>query len=39
MWEGQMGEWKTVFEDEVEQRWITIKVYASAIDRLPPLNS
>jgi hypothetical protein len=27
-----MGEWKTVFEDEVEQRWVTIKVFESADD-------
>jgi hypothetical protein len=27
-----MGEWNTVFEDEVEQRWVTIKIYASADD-------
>jgi hypothetical protein len=25
--EGNMGEWKTVFEDEVEGRPVTIKVY------------
>jgi hypothetical protein len=31
-WEGQIGEWNTVFEDEVEGRWVTIKVYASADD-------
>jgi hypothetical protein len=22
-----MGEWKTVYEDEVEGRWVTLKVY------------
>ena len=22
-----MGEWKTVYEDEVEERWVTVKVY------------
>jgi hypothetical protein len=22
-----MGEWKTVYEDEVEERWVTLKVY------------
>jgi hypothetical protein len=27
-----MGEWNTAFEDEVEGRWVTIKVYASADD-------
>jgi hypothetical protein len=25
-----MGEWKTVYEDEVEGRWVTLKVYESA---------
>jgi len=25
--EGNMGEWKTVYEDEVEERWVTLKVY------------
>jgi hypothetical protein len=24
-----MGEWKTVYEDEVEGRWVTLKVYES----------
>ncbi|MFC1456047.1 hypothetical protein ACETIH_04765 [Microvirga arabica] len=24
-----MGEWKTVYEDEVEERWVTLKVYES----------
>jgi hypothetical protein len=24
-----MGEWNTVFEDEVEGRWVTVKVYES----------
>ena len=27
-----MGEWKTVFEDEVEERWVTVKVYESEDD-------
>jgi hypothetical protein len=27
-----MGEWKTVFEDEVEQRWVIVKVYEGADD-------
>jgi hypothetical protein len=27
--EGRMGEWKTVYEDEVEGRWVTLKVYES----------
>ena len=22
-----MGEWKTVYEDEVEERWVTLKIY------------
>jgi hypothetical protein len=30
--EGDMGEWKTVYEDEVEERWITVKVYESEDD-------
>jgi hypothetical protein len=30
--EGDMGEWKTVYEDEVEERWVTIKVYESEDD-------
>jgi hypothetical protein len=25
--EGNVGEWKTVYEDEVEERWVTLKVY------------
>jgi hypothetical protein len=33
IWERQVGEWKTVFEDEVEQRWVTVKVYESVDDR------
>ena len=24
-----MGEWKTIYEDEVEGRWVTLKVYES----------
>src|SRR5215207_9753065 len=24
-----MGEWKTVYEDEVEGRWVTLKAYES----------
>jgi len=27
--EGRMGEWKTVYEDEVEGRWVTLKAYES----------
>ena len=27
-----MGEWKTVYEDEVEERWVTVKVYESEDD-------
>ncbi|MBM6584158.1 hypothetical protein ILT44_28590 [Microvirga sp. BT689] len=27
-----MGEWKTVYEDEVEGRWVTLKVYESKND-------
>ncbi|MBB3021340.1 hypothetical protein FHR70_004436 [Microvirga lupini] len=27
--EGHVGEWKTVYEDEVEERWVTLKVYES----------
>ncbi|WP_152568819.1 hypothetical protein [Microvirga sp. BSC39] len=27
-----MGEWKTVYEDEVEERWVTLKVYDSEDD-------
>ena len=27
-----MGEWKTVGEDEVEERWVTLKVYGSEDD-------
>jgi hypothetical protein len=30
--EGDMGEWKTVYEDEVEGRWVTVKVYESEDD-------
>jgi hypothetical protein len=30
--EGDMGEWKTVYEDEVEERWVTVKVYESEDD-------
>jgi hypothetical protein len=30
--EGNMGEWKTVYEDEVEERWVTVKVYESEDD-------
>ena len=26
-----MGEWKTVFEDEVEGRLVTVKLYESAV--------
>ena len=28
-----MGEWKTVYEDEVEERWVTVKVYESESDK------
>jgi hypothetical protein len=31
--EGSMGEWKTVYEDEVEERWVTVKVYESEDDK------
>jgi hypothetical protein len=27
--EWRMSEWKTVYEDEVEGRWVTLKVYES----------
>jgi hypothetical protein len=27
-----MGEWKTVYEDEVEGRWVTLKVYEGEDD-------
>jgi len=27
-----MGEWKTIYEDEIEQRWVTLKVYESEDD-------
>jgi len=27
-----MSEWKTVYEDEVEERWVTLKVYESEDD-------
>jgi hypothetical protein len=30
--EGNMGEWRTVYEDEVEERWVTLKVYESEGD-------
>jgi hypothetical protein len=30
--EGDMGEWKTIYEDEVEGRWVTVKVYESEDD-------
>ena len=30
--EGSMGEWKTVYEDEVEGRWVTLKAYESEDD-------
>jgi hypothetical protein len=30
--DGRMGEWKTVYEDEVEGRWVTLKVYGSEDD-------
>jgi hypothetical protein len=30
--EAYMGEWKTVYEDEVEERWVTLKVYESEDD-------
>jgi hypothetical protein len=30
--EAHMGEWKTVYEDEVEERWVTLKVYESEDD-------
>jgi hypothetical protein len=31
--EGNMGEWKTVYEDEVEERWVTVKVYETEDDK------
>jgi hypothetical protein len=30
--EAHMGEWKIVYEDEVEERWVTVKVYESEDD-------
>ena len=27
-----MGEWKTVYEDEVDARWVTVKVYEGEDD-------
>ena len=30
--ERHMGEWKTVYEDEVEGRWVTLKAYESESD-------
>jgi hypothetical protein len=30
--EGRMGEWKTVYGDEVEERWVTLRVYESESD-------
>ena len=30
--ERRMGEWKMVYEDEVEERWVTLKVYESGDD-------
>jgi hypothetical protein len=27
-----MGEWKTIYDDEVEGRWVTLKVYESEND-------
>jgi hypothetical protein len=30
--EGNMGEWKTVYEDEVEERWVTLKLYEGEDD-------
>jgi hypothetical protein len=33
IWEGRMGEWKSVYEDEVEGRWVTLKVYESDDDK------
>ncbi len=32
IWEGNMDEWKTVFEDEVEERWVTVKIYEGEDD-------
>ncbi|MBL0406621.1 hypothetical protein JKG68_21945 [Microvirga aerilata] len=29
---GEHGEWKTIYEDEVEERWVTLKVYESEDD-------
>ena len=30
--EGAMGEWKTIYEDEIEGRWVTLKAYESEND-------
>ena len=30
--ERHMGEWKTIYEDEVEGRWVTLKAYESEND-------
>jgi hypothetical protein len=30
--EERMGEWKTVYEDEVEERWVTLRTYESEDD-------
>jgi hypothetical protein len=30
--ERRMGEWKVVYQDEVEGRWVTLKVYESEND-------
>jgi hypothetical protein len=30
--EGHMGDWKIVYEDEVEERWVTLKAYESEDD-------
>ncbi|MFD0465213.1 hypothetical protein ACFQY9_28535 [Microvirga aerilata] len=31
--EGNTGEWKTIYEDEVEERWVTVKVHESESDK------
>jgi hypothetical protein len=30
--ERRMGEWKTIYDDEVEGRWVTLKIYESEND-------
>jgi hypothetical protein len=33
--EGNMGNWKTVYEDEVEERWVRLTVYEDDGDEDP----